>query len=57
MLNLIVPGPPTLSVVFVLATDKHPSSLGAPPEDPDEGDWQSFDYLLHRCVCCVIACV
>ena len=46
--NMIVPGAPTLSVVMVWGTDQHPDSLGPPPEDPDEGDWEPFDYLLWR---------
>lgn len=46
--HLSVPGPPTLSLVFVYATDSHPDTLGAPPEDPDEGDWQPFDWLMYR---------
>lgn len=48
VMNIIVPGPPTLSLVFVYGTEFHPDALGPPPEDPDEGDWQPFDYLIYR---------
>ncbi|KAI8464874.1 MAG: hypothetical protein J3K34DRAFT_525818 [Monoraphidium minutum] len=46
--HLSVPGPPTLSLVFVYASGAHPEALSAPPEDPDEGDWEPFDWLMYR---------
>jgi hypothetical protein len=48
--NMIVPGTPTLSVVMVFSTDHHPDTLGPAPEDPDEGEWQPFDYAMSRWV-------
>eukprot|EP00879_Flechtneria_rotunda_P012839 GHRR01013405.1.p1 GENE.GHRR01013405.1~~GHRR01013405.1.p1 ORF type:complete len:701 (+),score=275.86 GHRR01013405.1:195-2297(+) len=47
--NLMVPGPPTLSCVFVFGSDSHPDALGPPPDDPEESDWQPFDFLMWRC--------
>ncbi len=47
--NLQVPGPPYLCLVMVYSTMTHPDDMGPPPEDPEEGDWQPFDYILHRC--------
>ncbi len=49
--NLMVPGAgsdPTLCLVMTFSTSVHPDTLGQPPEDPDEGDWDAFDYVLYR---------
>ena len=46
--NMIVPGPPTLCCVFVFGADSHPDALGSPPDDPEDSDWQPFDFLMWR---------
>lgn len=46
--NLMVPGPPTVCCVFVFGSDSHPDALGPPPDDPEETDWEPFDFLMSR---------
>jgi hypothetical protein len=46
--NMIVPGPPTICCVFVFGADSHPDALGSPPDDPEDSDWQPFDFLMWR---------
>ncbi|KAF8072532.1 EDR2L [Scenedesmus sp. PABB004] len=46
--NLMVPGPPTVCCVFVFGADAHPDALGPPPDDPEDSDWQPFDFLIYR---------
>lgn len=48
--NMIVPGPPTICCVFVFGADNHPDELGSPPDDPEDSDWQPFDFLMWRWV-------
>jgi hypothetical protein len=43
-----VPGPPTICCVFVFGADNHPDELGSPPDDPEDSDWQPFDFLMWR---------
>jgi hypothetical protein len=47
---MIVPGPPTICCVFVFSADQHPDELGSPPDDPEDSDWQPFDFLMWRWV-------
>lgn len=50
VVNLIIPGTPTLSLVSVFVNEHHPSILGERPRPgAADCDWQPFDFALHRC--------
>jgi hypothetical protein len=52
VVNLVVPGTPQLNLVITMTTDRHPNSLGVPPEDG--AGWRPFDLLMYRCVLAVL---
>jgi hypothetical protein len=35
--------------VFVFGAQRHPDSLGPPPDDPEDSEWTPFDFLIYRC--------
>lgn len=45
-----MPGPPTICCVFVFGADQHPDELGPPPDDPEDSNWEPFDFLMWRYV-------